>query len=195
LSVKNLIDNNLSDALISLKLNYGKAYLVDFFSILPDLKKSLENDRLQYVPLQLIGAITKQKDEYRWSDLQLWVDGQHYFKGKGQFSKFKVLPQSLLSIEVTEMRSDLTRLKELSSRLTVPDELLRLGKVRFQGAFDGFLNDFVADGILISDLGSADIDVKFDLSNEGEQALQYSGSVKLDSFNLKGIMILVMRVP
>jgi hypothetical protein len=64
--------------------------------------------------------------------------------------------------------------------LHVPTEIKRLGKIRFNGQFTGFYNDFVSYGTIVTDLGSGttDVNLKFDTLPV------YSGKLMLNNFHL-----------
>ena len=59
--------------------------------------------------------------------------------------------------------------------------LSKFGQVNFNGQFDGFLNDFVADGLFETEIGTINSNVQINLNN----ALPtYSGYLDLRNFNL-----------
>jgi len=61
-------------------------------------------------------------------------------------------------------------------------QLTRLGNIYFKGHFTGFLHDFVADGIINTDLGNVQSDIKIVLPEKGIPT--YSGNLKTTRFNL-----------
>ena len=65
----------------------------------------------------------------------------------------------------------------------LPNEILRLGPIRFKGYFDGFPRDFVAFGTIHSAIGLIQTDMRLNL-RPGIAAAEYSGSITLDDFDL-----------
>jgi hypothetical protein len=61
-------------------------------------------------------------------------------------------------------------------------QLTRFGNIYFKGHFTGFLNDFVADGNINTDLGNVQSDIKIVLPEKGIPT--YSGNIKTTRFNL-----------
>ncbi len=168
-----------------LSLNHANIRLSDLIPLLPQLESSLKGQAIASTPIQLRGKLMLEPREMHWRNVDLWIARKHHFNGSGSIvfdaDRFN---QSLLNIQVDRLSSNLVELNKLYSGINIPRELLRMGNVDFSGSFDGFINDFVADGSLDSDLGHAEIDIQFNLSGSESEALRYSGSVYLDSFDL-----------
>ncbi|MEM8909217.1 MAG: hypothetical protein AAGD05_15330, partial [Bacteroidota bacterium] len=56
-------------------------------------------------------------------------------------------------------------------------------QLNFAGNFNGFFIDFVADGVLESNLGRAEMDMRMDL-RQGRELAEYSGGLRLTNFDL-----------
>jgi hypothetical protein len=71
--------------------------------------------------------------------------------------------------------------------LTIPDELIRMGSVRFSGQFTGFYYDFVANGDFKTDVGSVFTDLSL-RKNKTSGAFEYNGNVNSSGFNIGRIL-------
>ena len=91
--------------------------------------------------------------------------------------------EQYLHLELDRMRTDVRTLRKLIPGFVPPDYFDRLGNLDFSGNFYGFFVDFVANGFLKTDIGSASMDVNMKLQGGRENAL-YSGDLRLDDFDL-----------
>ena len=181
--------NDLKYSNIKLELRPSIVYLNDAFTLIPDLERSFQNDPLATTRIQLGGLIDIINDTYTGKNLAVWVNGNHHFLGDIYFKQLPDFDQSVLNANVRQFRSNLADLSKLSEKFVIPKDLERLEDIEFVGSFDGYLNDFVASGELESPLGHADLDIKFDLSGEGEESILYQGFLSLDSFDLRGMTL------
>lgn len=76
--------------------------------------------------------------------------------------------------ELTQFIPSISKIKE--------PQLSRLGNIYFKGQFTGFVHNFVADGIINTDLGNVQSNIKFVLPEKGIPT--YSGKLKTTRFNL-----------
>jgi hypothetical protein len=67
--------------------------------------------------------------------------------------------------------------------LSFPDELLKLGNIRYSGKFTGFFNDFVSYGNIYSDIGIVTTDIRIK-SNGEDKVISYKGKIGADNFDL-----------
>ena len=70
----------------------------------------------------------------------------------------------------------------LFSSKSLPKQLEVLGKVWFDGNFEGFLNNFKSEGILITDIGEVDMDLFF--NNQDSLNVAYNGDVEVSDLDL-----------
>ncbi len=169
-------------------LRTSKIKLADFFDLFPDLKREFGDEPLAQKYIQLDGHYEISKNNVIAEQIRIWINGRHFFQGSGIFSRSGAVKESLLNFEVTKLRTDLTALDADVKRIKIPEEFKRLGPIDFSGTFDGFLNDFVAQGELLTDLGEAKMDIQFDLYRNNPDSMAYSGYLELNDFNLAGLL-------
>jgi hypothetical protein len=68
-------------------------------------------------------------------------------------------------------------------KITLPDEVKRLGTVSYKGKFDGFINDFTTYGKFTTALGKVNTELSIKLSNKKED-ISYGGKISTENFNL-----------
>lgn len=173
---------------IATKLRPSKVVLSDLYHLIPDLRDIFEHEPIANKVWQLEGDFVLEGNEIRGDQIALWLNGKHHFQGNVAFDKAEDIASSLLNVSVVQLHSDLEDLNHLSSKFKLPKELTRLKRVDFVGSFDGFLNDFVANGVIESPLGGATMDIKFDLSGKDDD-VSYEGFLSLDSFDLRSMTL------
>lgn len=71
------------------------------------------------------------------------------------------------------------------NKLQIPEEIKRMGVLKFNGSFFGFINDFYANGNLVTQAGNIITDIT--LRPEGK-TLSYDGKLELQEFDLGKIL-------
>jgi hypothetical protein len=90
---------------------------------------------------------------------------------------------TVLNIRLDKFNTSMRKIKMVIPSFNPPDNFYKLGTINFTGRFDGYLEDFVAYGKLRSDLGSAELDMRLDIT-QGTNKANYSGTLNLQNFNL-----------
>ncbi len=106
-------------------------------------------------------------------------------KIEGSFStrNLAVPEEQFLHLKLDRLQTDVRTLRNLIPKFRPPDNFDRLGKIDFSGKFDGFFEDFVADGKLKTDIGRAEMFMNLKL-REGRDKARYSGDLYLHDFDL-----------
>lgn len=104
---------------------------------------------------------------------------------EGGFSTLNlaVKDEEFLHLELDRLRTTVRTLRKLIPGFNPPENFDRLGRLDFSGKFDGFFVDFVADGKLRTDIGSASMFMNMKLPSGRDQA-KYSGDLSLTNFDL-----------
>ncbi len=175
----------LEDVVFILDVGESKIRPYDFIQ----LTGGQVSDKVMSEPLikkrhQLTGEVNLDKGDLRVSDLKLWLNGSHYLHANGTIDKINDIDNSLLNLQIVQLQSDLNKLDRDINLITIPEDLKRLGSLNFDGTFDGFINDFVAQGKLKSELGEANMDIQFDLYRSDPELIRYGGYLNLIDFDL-----------
>ena len=185
--VKGIMD--LDNAVVDLSLKPTIFYLEDLFPFSERLREEWEGEPISTKRVQVSGGLSLSQSNYIARDLSLWINGLHHFNGDVSFSPGEEVGDNILNANVKRVYADMSDLSRLTSKFNLPKELIRLEQVDFTGSFDGFLENFVANGALSTPLGDAQMDIKFDLSGTGDDAVSYAGYLELDSFDLRGMTL------
>ncbi len=73
------------------------------------------------------------------------------------------------------------------THLELPDEVAKLGNVRFKGNFTGFYNDFVAYGNFFTDMGNISTDLTL-RKNHSTNKIEYNGKVATANLNIGDLL-------
>ena len=90
---------------------------------------------------------------------------------------------TVLNIRLDRFNTSIGKIRMLLPAFNPPANFNKLGSIRFTGRFDGYLENFVAYGKMLSDLGTAELDMKLDVTR-GTSRANYSGTLDLRNFNL-----------
>lgn len=131
----------------------------------------------------LSSRITGRVNQLNARDLSLIIADNLNIRGNFIARDLTNPDESLLNVTVNRLQTDITTLNKLIPGFTVPANFYKLNSIDFNGRFDGYYQDFVAYGELLTDLGRADVDMRLDLK-EGSQNARYSGKVNLFDFDL-----------
>ncbi len=175
---------SIDDLNLDLDLSESKILPKDFIGLIKNVSPKLLAEPLLNKRHQVIGHVDLRNGQFNLNDLKLWLNGSHYLHANGTMSGISDLSNSLINLEVISLQSDLERLDRDIKVLNIPEEVKRLGSLQFSGTFDGFTNDFIAQGALDTELGRADMDIQFDLYRSNPEEIGYDGFLKLTEFDL-----------
>ena len=179
---------SLEDVSIKATVIESGLVLSDFLRFLPDLDPKILEEPLINKHSQLTGTLSLQSGDLYLDQLKLWLNGRHYLHADGTMTSIDDLSNSLVNLEIVSLQTDLARLDSDIKMINISKELKRLGSLNFSGTFDGFLNDFIAQGKLDSDLGTANMDIQFDLYRSDIDTLAYAGYLDLVQFDLARLL-------
>lgn len=162
-----------------------KAYvsLQDIMTFAPALKQNpffKENEKEE---VNITGRILGPISRLDGRKLRINLAGGVLIEGDFSTIGLNEKDEQFLYLELDRMRSDVKTLRKLIPGFTPPENFDRLGNLDFSGNFNGFFVDFVANGQLKTDIGSASMDVNMKLQDGREKAL-YAGDLRLNEFDL-----------
>lgn len=128
------------------------------------------------------GQIDGTVDNLRGKNIELKAGLKTEFNGKFTLEGLPKFKETFISATVKYAVTDIIDIKRIYPSLVIPPFLNNLGKVAYNGRFDGFPLDFVADGNFNTDIGRIDADLNFKLPPNSTPI--YSGHVITDKFNI-----------
>ncbi len=105
------------------------------------------------------------------------------FNGNFSTRNLTIPGEELFNFDFKEFRTSSESIQKLSPGVNIPSNFANLGEVKFQGYFDGLIEDFVMSGNGRSDLGSFKIDMRLDTKG-GKTKANYTGDLQLYDFDL-----------
>ncbi|MDX2001282.1 MAG: translocation/assembly module TamB domain-containing protein [Chitinophagales bacterium] len=131
--------------------------------------------------VNLSGYVRGTVSNLKGRDLLLECGDHSVFNGNVSFKGLPKINETFISGEVKKVRTDVADLLKIYPEVPHLESMRRLGVVWFSGRFDGFINDFVADGELISSIGRVKSDINFKI-DEGKP--YYSGNLSTTEFDM-----------
>jgi len=165
--------------------DFDKAYVAvrDIMAFAPQLERntffSQNKNEIVYIDGNLKGKVNNLKGR----NLNLRLGRSMQLKGNFNSRNLTQSDEAFLSLKLEELKTDMQTLRQLIPNFNPPPNFDKLGQLDFKGRFDGFFNDFVADGNLQTDLGIAAMDMNLN-SKEGIEQAEYSGQLSLTDFDL-----------
>ncbi|MEM6394909.1 MAG: translocation/assembly module TamB domain-containing protein [Bacteroidota bacterium] len=134
--------------------------------------------------LTLNGRVFDRVNRLRGEDVSLKLDNANFLRGTFRSRNLSDDQPTALDLELDQLVTDMGSLQRIFSNFQPPPNFEKLGKLRFSGRFQGFLNDFLANGALNTDVGRAELnDMAMTLPKDLNQAT-YRGEINLIDFDL-----------
>jgi hypothetical protein len=140
--------------------------------------------------VKLSGDFKGTVSKFRGKNVEIAFGDYTHFKGNIGMTGLPNIEETyfdVLAEEVTSSKADIEKVPlppyGKGNHVTLPKQLGTAGKIRFNGKFTGFYNDFVAYGNITSDLGylSSDMNLKYDSLQKKEY---YKGHLSANNFHI-----------
>ncbi len=133
--------------------------------------------------IRIGGAFTGRVNNLRAEDVILALDDNNFLSGSFSSRNLAQPGSEALNLKLDELKTSVRTLRRLIPRMNLPQNFNKLGRLDFNGQFDGFFTDFAAKGDLRTDIGRAVLDMRMDIEGGADRA-EYSGTLSLDNFAL-----------
>ncbi|NTW32600.1 MAG: hypothetical protein HGB12_08255, partial [Bacteroidetes bacterium] len=168
-------------------INRSKINLKDISFFVPELK-GMDNI------INISGEIKGKISNLKIKDFQFLYGKGTYFQGNINISGLPDIKSSYIHANVRNFSLSQNDIKSFNlpnstglTNLELPEEVLKLGNVRFKGAFTGFYNDFVAYGDFNTDLGKISTDLTL-RTNKLSGKTDYLGKISTNFFNIGSLL-------
>ncbi|MFQ5445533.1 MAG: translocation/assembly module TamB domain-containing protein [Saprospiraceae bacterium] len=132
---------------------------------------------------QIEGLVKGPVNRLDGRNLRINLAGGVRIAGNFSTRNLAVPDEQFLHLKLEQLITNVRTLRKLIPGFNPPENFDRLGRLNFSGKFDGFFVDFVADGTLRSDIGTANMFMNLKLRDGRERAL-YAGDLYLRDFDL-----------
>ncbi len=164
--------------------NEAKVAIKDIMVFAPVLKKNKFFKQNENEVVNIDGQIKGSINKLRGKNISLQIAGNTIIKGNFNTRDLSIRGEEFLALKLERFKSNIQTLRLLVPGFNAPRNFDKLGVLDFNGRFDGFFNDFVAFGVLSTDLGKAEMDMHMNLK-QGRALAEYEGKLSLDNFDLK----------
>ncbi|MEP7127477.1 MAG: translocation/assembly module TamB domain-containing protein [Chitinophagales bacterium] len=129
------------------------------------------------------GSFHGPLDNLKGKDVNLQTASLSRFNGNIDIKGLPETDATFIDLKVDQLVTSAGDVTSFVKGLNLPKEFNKLGTVDFNGSFTGFLNDFVAYGVMNSKIGqlSSDLNMKF---NENYSSASYSGNIAATQFDI-----------
>lgn len=140
--------------------------------------------------LQFKGNFAGTVDRFKGKNVELRYGEDTYLKGNVSMNGLPDFFESYIEVNVDELsfsKKDIETIPvwpfENNQLIVLPDQVGKLGKIKFKGSFNGFYNDFVAYGNINTAIGfiSSDLNLKI---GTVDKKTSYKGNLRLSDFDI-----------
>ena len=133
-------------------------------------------------PFNLSGYAYGKIKHFYLDDMDLQM-GDSKIVGNLEMDGLPSIKETFINLKVRPSEIDIADLKFALPKFGY-ERLQALNRFRITGDYIGFLNDFVADGKIISKIGEIDSDINLKLDEDNLEKSTYSGNLILKDFHL-----------
>lgn len=198
------IATNYSEIRGNLEFKMNEADDLDFFETRVKMKHDFQGAKLRMSDLAyfvsdlegwdneltITGKVTGTVDRLKGKDIRIDFDKNSHFRGDFDMDGLPNIDETFINLDIREIASSKDELERIQIPpfrdhifLKTPDNFASLGQLDFSGNFTGFINDFVAFGLLNTAIGSVEGDVSFK-EDQSMDDYVYQGTVRTGDFHL-----------
>ena len=143
--------------------------------------------------IHIDGYVKGSIDNLSSDDLSLSLLKHTAFKGHVIIKGLPDMDKTIIKIEAKNLSTSYYDLKELPTypfkekqKISIPENLARLGIINFKGKAEGFTNDLFLEGNINTDLGN--VNTHATMSTLPNKEITYSGDFKTEKFNIGSLI-------
>ncbi|MEP7197365.1 MAG: translocation/assembly module TamB domain-containing protein [Saprospiraceae bacterium] len=181
------IKNLMNQAYAQVLIRDTRISVKDILYFLPALRKNTYLANNQELQAELAGQFNGRLNNLKAFDLVVDIPNKLEFKGDVFTRDLTLKGEELLNINIKYLVSSSGFIQALVPTLSKVQIFNKIGRFRYTGRFDGYLEDFVSYGTFNSELGRIVSDIRLNL-RPGVNSATWSGTVEMDKVNL-GAMV------
>jgi len=162
---------------VFMQADFKKSYVCpnDLSCFSPELKAMID-------PIELNGKLSGTVDNLKLKELLLKAGTETMAKGKIIIQGLPSINDMYFEVQLEEATTSANDLRIIYPDAQLPNEVSKAGLISLKGNMSGFLNDFVTNMVLVSNLGVATTDLNMKLNEN--RIPEYSGSLQTSNFEL-----------
>jgi hypothetical protein len=177
--VKKLKENIQFD----IHLNENNLFVNDVIKLFPSSVKFPFIQFLKDENISFSGKINGNFNRMVGSNIKISLSEGSVFEGKVNVRNILSPKEELINLKVKNLFISEKTLNKTIRLVKLDSSLTKLQFIRFNGSFDGFLNNFVAFGNVNSSLGNAKLDLQLNIIG-GKEYATYTGNIGINDFKL-----------
>ncbi|TVR83101.1 MAG: hypothetical protein EA409_03395 [Saprospirales bacterium] len=185
LKFSNLNDfNNFTDFVeIEAAFRRSEIKISELLYFLPELGKNDFFFSNAEALINLQGDFSGSVNNFRGDDINISIGSDLALRGSFSSRGLARPGEELIRLNLEGLETSMEALGKLIPDFQAPENFYKLGDLYFQGRFDGYFRDFVAEGSLQTNLGLIKTDMRLDVTR-GADLASYSGTLRVSDFDL-----------
>lgn len=173
---------------VNMRIGFNESALAlrDIMVFAPALRKNNFFSANANEVLSIDGQIRGNVNNLKGRDLNIQlagIGGNTTIRGRFDARNLTTPRGELINLNLEKLTTNMRTLRQLIPNFDLPSNFDNLGQLSFQGFFEGYFTNFVADGLLTSSIGAAKMDMQMQLSG-GKTNATYRGNLSLIDFDL-----------
>ena len=172
-------------AKVAVSLHPSRIYGTDLGHLLPPLKGLNQ-------PLSLQGYLRYANNNVKLRNFSASYGNDIHLQTAAEIDGIDNPYDAYIYANIKEVSATKASIENLVSDIqgvpfVLPNELSKLGTIRFNGNITGFFSDLVAYGLLKTDIGKVDLDLLLNINTQNKD-FGFSGEVKTDRVDLASLL-------
>jgi hypothetical protein len=151
--------------------------------------------------IQLKGDLRGKVDNLKGKNIVFDYGKDTHFDGNISFENLTHADDLYMHIKANDLTTSKQDLENIplypfieKEKISLPKEIAALGKIKFKGVYDGFIEDFSIKGKAMTDAGSADVNIAIELPNGKTKNMTYDGVIATSDFSISKFLKLPFAI-
>lgn len=137
--------------------------------------------------IKISGNIKGTVDNFKVKDFKFAYGGTTQFRGNVQMNGLPDIKETYSHLSIKDFFTTIEDVRKLNlpiqnTHVVLPEILTNLGKIKVNGKFTGFYNDFVSYGSFRTEIGQIYTDILLVVNSEDD--IEYQGKIAANDFNV-----------
>ncbi len=141
--------------------------------------------------MKLKGEVRGKVDNLKGKNVVFDFGKDTHFDGDISFENLTHADDLYMHIKANDLTTSKQDLEQIplypftsKEKIELPKEIAALGRIKFKGIYDGFIEDFSIKGKAKTDAGSADVNIAIELPGGKTKNMTYDGTIATTDFSI-----------